>query len=469
MSVRPSPALPGESLVRLGIRYRLLGPLGLLLVGVIAASLWSARVAARKAEERVSGQVRNVSDTLQKANFKLNATILLQMRSLSGAEFLYVPPDDVALTTFPTADVRVPPPEAFDQVGEDGIGPLSLVNGAEYRCRRVVLRGPSPNAGVVYVFYPESLLEEAIADAQRPSLLGLLFGLVAVMLTFGIGQRLVSRIRELEKRTRQIAGGDFSPMPLPRADDELRDLTASVNEMAERLARLRQAVQTTERLRLTGQLASGLAHQLRNGVTGARLALDVYIAERPDGDTEALGVAMRQLGLMESNLRRFIDLGRPGAGRREPVSLTALLTDVMELHRPRCKHAGIELRWEPPANEVRIDGDAGQLGDLFANLIGNAVDAVGRGGEVAVTVQGSSGTVTVDVADTGPGPPADVAARLFEPFVTAKPEGIGLGLAVARHAAEAHGGRITWRRQDGQTVFRVALSIDSGVAGPAVG
>jgi signal transduction histidine kinase len=448
--------------VRLGIRYRLLGPLGLLLIGVVAASLWSARVAARKAEERIAGQVRNVSDTLQKANFKLNATILHQMQSLSGAEFLYVPPDDLALSTFPNTDVHVPPPEAFEEVGNEGIGPLTRVNGEDYRCRRVVLRGPSPNAGVVYVFYPESLREEAIADAQRPSLLGLLFGLVAVGLTFGIGQRLVCRIRALERRTRQIASGDFSPMPLPRADDELRDLTASVNEMADRLARLQNAVQTTERLRLTGQLASGLAHQLRNGVTGAKLAVQLYLAENADEDTEALTVTLRQLTLMEANLRRFIDLGRPGTGRREPVSLTTLLTDVVELHRPRCKHAAIELRWEPPPDDIRVEGDVGQLGDLFANVIGNAVDAVGRAGEVTVALHRAPEVATIEVADTGSGPPPEVAGRLFEPFVTGKPEGIGLGLAVARHAAEAHGGRIDWRRNGGRTVFRIELPVGTG-------
>jgi signal transduction histidine kinase len=327
----------------------------------------------------------------------------------------------------------------------------------------VVIRGPSPNAGaVVYVFYPESLLEEAIADAQRPSLLGLAFGLLAVGLTFGIGQRLVGRIRALERRTRQIAAGDFSPMPLPRAADELRDLTASVNEMGDRLARLQQAVQTTERVRLTGQLATGLAHQLRNSATGAKLAVQVYLADHPDGDTEALAVTLRQLTLMEANLRRFIDLGRPGAGKRESVSLPALLTDVVELYRPRCKHAGIELRWGPGPPDVHIEGDAGQLGDLFANLVGNAVDAVGSGGEVAVTLNDSPQRLTIEVSDTGPGPPADVTARLFEPFVTGKPEGIGLGLAVARHAAEAHGGRIAWRRDEGRTVFRVELPVGAG-------
>ena len=455
--------------MRLGIRYRLLLPLGLLLVGVVGASLWSARVAARQAEERVAGQVREVSQTLTAGRFPLTQPVLEQVKSLSGAELEFVHPNGSRIATFAGGPVDVPANELLDSVPEDQIGPAVSVAGTKYRCRRVPLREPHPFAGgVVYIFYPEALLDEAIADAERPSFLGLAFGLVAVGLTFGISQRLVGRIRALEKRTRLIAAGDFSPMPLPRADDELRDLTASVNEMADRLARLQQAVETTERLRLTGQLASGLAHQLRNGVTGARLALQVYLTEHPEGDTEALGVTMRQLALMDANLRRFIDLGRPGAGRREPVSLSPLLTDVIELHRPRCKHAGIELVWDPPAGEVRVTGDAGQLGDLFANLIGNAVDAVGSGGEVAVILQPSRDAVIVEVTDTGPGPPAEVAARLFEPFVTGKPEGIGLGLAVARHAAEAHGGRIAWRREAGRTVFRVELPIGSGVDRPGV-
>ena len=444
--------------MRLGIRYRLLVPLGLLLVGVVGASLWSARVAARRAEDRVAGQVRNISDTLQKANFTLNTTILLQMRSLSGAEFLYLPPDGPPLKTFPTGDVDVPSPEAFEAIGEDGIGPVARVDGNTYRCQRLVLRGPSPNAdGVVYIFYPEALLDEAIADAQRPSLLGLMFGLVAVGLTYGIGQRLVGRIRALEKRTRQIAAGDFSPMPLPTANDELRDLTASVNEMADRLAKLQQAVERTERLRLSAQLAGGLAHQLRNGVTGAKLAVQVYLGDHPDEDTEALDVTLRQLSMMDANLRRFIDLGRPGEGKRAACALSAILADVVEVYRPRCKHAGIELHWSPPPADVNVEGDSGQLADVFVNLVGNAIDAVGSAGEVWLELRREGPLAVVEVTDTGPGPPPDVAARLFEPFVTGKPEGIGLGLAVVRHAAEAHGGRVAWRREGGRTVFRVEL------------
>jgi signal transduction histidine kinase len=444
--------------VRLGIRYRLLVPLGLLLVGVVGASLWSARVAGRRAEDRVAAQVQHVSQTLSKGNFPLKPLVLEQMKGLSGAEFFFVPASGPAMTTFAAGVPEVPSEGAFAGDPELGIGPLVRVRGEEYRCRRLVLPETHPDAGgVVYIFFPETLLKEAIADAERPSMLGLIFGLVAVVLTFAIGQRLVGRIRALEKRTRQIAGGDFSPMPLPRANDELRDLTASVNDMADRLAKLNQAVERTERLRLTSQLASGLAHQLRNGVTGAKLAVQVYLADHGDQDTEALDVTLRQLNLMESNLRRFIDLGRPGSAQRVKCSLTQILSDVTELHRPRCKHAGIDLKWEPPTEEYSIIGDAGQLADLFVNLVGNAVDAVGSNGGVAVSILTEGDRIAVEVSDSGPGPSPEVAARLFEPFVTGKPEGIGLGLAVARHAVEAHGGRITWRREGGRTVFRVEL------------
>jgi signal transduction histidine kinase len=444
--------------LKLGIRYRLLVPLALLLIGVIGASLWSAHVAARKAEERIAGQVRGVSLTLQNANFPLKPSVLEQMKGLSGAEFLFIPPNEPAMTTFHTGLPDVPADSVFEGVDDSSIGPIVRVNGGEYRCRRLVLKTPNTQAGgVVYIFYPEALLEEAIADAQRPSLFGLLFSLLAVILTFGIGQRLVGRIRELEKRTRQIAAGDFSPMPLPKANDELRDLTRSVNEMADRLAKLNEAVARTERLRLTTQLASGLAHQLRNGVTGAKLALQVYLTEHPDEDSEALSVTLRQLSLMDANLRRFIDLGRQGAGKREICSLSAILTDVVELHRPRCKHAGIELKIDLPADELRIAGTADQLADVFVNLVGNAVDAVASGGEAVVTMRREGDKAVIEIGDTGPGPSAQIAARLFEPFVTGKPEGIGLGLAVAKHAAEAHAGTITWKRDNGRTVFRVVL------------
>ena len=110
-----------------------------------------------------------------------------------------------------------------------------------------------------------------------------------------------------------------------------------------------------------------------------------------------------------------------------------------------------------PAPRDTIQGDAGQLSQLFLNVVTNAMEAAGPGGSVEITMQEVGGKVIVEVSDSGPGLAPEVAERLFDPFVTGKPEGVGLGLAVARQVARVHGGEIDWRREGERTVFRVVL------------
>src|SRR5262249_49508786 len=122
----------------------------------------------------------------------------------------------------------------------------------------------------LYIFYPESLWREAVWQAGRPSLIfGAPAGVAPLVFNVLPAQRLPSRVRQLECQTRQIAEGDFSPLALPRRRDELRDLALSINKMAQQLAGFQETTRKNERLRLLGQVSGGLAHQLRNGVTGA--------------------------------------------------------------------------------------------------------------------------------------------------------------------------------------------------------
>jgi signal transduction histidine kinase len=103
------------------------------------------------------------------------------------------------------------------------------------------------------------------------------------------------------------------------------------------------------------------------------------------------------------------------------------------------------------------------LGHLFLNVIGNAIEAAGPGGWVSVGVrrkEPAGRTAVVEVADSGPGPPPGVAGRLFEPFVTGKAEGVGLGLAVGRQVAEAHGGCVHWQREADRTCFFIELPLE---------
>ncbi len=459
--------------MRWRIRYQLLLPLLTLLLGVVGVSAWTAVASAGRARQQIEARLRDVGGALgEERTYPLTHPVLAQVQQLSGADFLLESPDGARLDgTLGDGPVAQPPADAVSDDWRDlRLGPPVEVGGRMYLCSGLRLRHEPNRGDILYIFYPEALWRDALWEAVWPSLvLGGSVGLASLGLALGLGQRLSRRLQALERRTRLIAAGDFSPMPLPARNDEIRDLTHSVNEMAQRLAQFQETARRTERFRLLGQVSGGLAHQLRNGLTGARLAVQLFARECAGRvDTAALDVALRQLTLLETHLKRFLDLGRQGPSRLAPCSLPALVGEAVELLRPQCKHACIELRWAPPAADAVVNGDAGQLGQLILNVLGNAVEAAGPGGNVEIRLatpetpfsrdpKGERGDLILEVSDSGPGPPPEVAERLFEPFVTGKPEGVGLGLAVARQVAEAHGGRIGWRREEGRTVFRIEL------------
>src|SRR5262249_27770390 len=130
--------------------------------------------------------------------------------------------------------------------------------------------------------------------------------------------------------------------------------------------------------------------------------------------------------------------------------------------RPQCAHAEIDLRWQRSEEDLVIDGDRDQLEQLIVNVLGNAIDAAGPGGWVEICVfrkSAGGGTAILEISDSCKGPDPSVADRLLEPSVTSKPEGVGLGLAVARQVALSHGGTIDWRRESDRTCFRIELPL----------
>ncbi|MBY0522258.1 MAG: HAMP domain-containing histidine kinase [Gemmataceae bacterium] len=450
--------------MRWSLRYQLLLPLFLLLLGIAGITAWTALDAAERARQQIEEDVRNVASVFGETNFPLNRHILAHMKRLSGADFVLIdkndfPPSDSdgPPTTLPIGHVELPPVEVTAADWQTlRLGPPVVVEGHTYLCSGIELRP----GRTLYILYPETVWRDARWEAMRPPLvLGLVGGIASLTLALAVSQRLGRRIRALERRTRQIASGDFSPMPLPKRNDELRDLSQSVNDMAQQLAQLQETVRQTERLRLLGQVSGGLAHQLRNGVTGARLAVQLHErACNGDADAESLDVALRQLSLVEATLKRFLDLGRTEELHREACNLCSILDEVVTLLQPQCRHAHTELRWQPPTTTSMVHGDPARLRHLFLNVIGNAMEAAGPEGWVEVKLSHSTnGKCVVTVTDSGPGPPAEIANRLFQPFVTGKREGVGLGLAVARQDAEAHGGRIDWCREPDRTRFQIEI------------
>ncbi len=259
-------------------------------------------------------------------------------------------------------------------------------------------------------------------------------------------------------------------------NDELRDLASSVNQMAQMLARYEDQVRRHEKLRTLGQLGGGLAHQLRNSATGCRMALELHRRECPRSeDCENLDVAARQLTLMERYLERFLSLrsGQPRPHAR--LDLAEGIRTAVALVRPAAKHHGVELAWDPSARPLEVEGDAAELEQVFVNLLVNAIEAaVGYGRAergaaspaapatapaVAVATRIEAESVVVEVSDNGPGPEPGVRDSLFEPLVTDKADGTGLGLAVAREIVQRHCGQIAWQRRGERTCFEVRLPL----------
>jgi signal transduction histidine kinase len=322
-----------------------------------------------------------------------------------------------------------------------------VFNGESYFHRAVETR-PRPGSSAVHqlhVLFPERILRENLRQAIVPPLaVGGIALALAILASLTLANRLSRPIMQLRSQVSRIAEGEFQPLPLPTRDDELLDLVESVNRMAQKLAQLTQTLQRTERLALLGQLGAGLAHHLRNDITGAKMAVQLHQRGCRAADPQSLNVALRQLVLTEEHLQQFLTIGRPRPPHQVDCDLRQILSELLVMVEPTSRHRRIDMKEIGKNGPLPLRADPGQIRQMLLNLVLNAVDAAGTAGWVHVEAKADrpAGQLHVLVSDSGPGPPAEIREKLFEPFVTGKPEGIGLGLAAARQIAETHGGRL---------------------------
>lgn len=460
--------------MRRSIQAQILLPFSVTVVlavsGIAVTSSW---LAVRQAEVRTLAQIRGVAETLGRLTVPFTESVLMQMQGLSGAEFVaFDRSDRVSASTLPEdlpAAVRsqfiaLPPrpPEPEQSLSDL---PVIDLQPTLFLVTRVRVRGPE-NVDTVIVLYPEADWRAARQSALWPPLV---VGGVTMVAVIGISTLLARsisrRVQTVQQLLAAIAAGDLPDSEAPNAPrDELDDLVVSASQLAAELDRLRQTVQHTERVRLLGQLAGGLAHQLRNAVTGARLAVQLHqkrCSLAVSESDESLAVALRQLALTEDQIQRLLSLSRQESPNAAAVRLPDLVTEIEQLIRPHAEHARVELSISSDINAESTVTDAERVRAAIMNLLLNAIEAAGSAGCVWLDVRSTEAGHCVTVSDNGPGPSSDVASSLFEPFVTSKSEGVGLGLALARQVAQDLGGNLTWSRQHERTVFQFLLP-DSG-------
>ena len=268
---------------------------------------------------------------------------------------------------------------------------------------------------------------------------------------------------------------DAHTSPLWR-DGSITGVMVFMSDITEKkLAQARAA--RSDKLRALGELAAGVAHNLNNSLTviQGRAQLLMMRSTGDDGSKKSLGVITQAVGDCSQTLRRLLDFSRRETTRHPvPVDLSELITSSVEIARPKwqassSERAGsIEVRIDAPAPAFTL-GDSAELREVALNLIFNAVDAMPQGGTIAAGTRVEGKTARFWIADTGNGMPAEVIARIFEPFYTTKGErGTGLGLSASHGIIENHSGDINVISEPGKgTLFEINLPLHEAAA-PAV-
>jgi signal transduction histidine kinase len=289
----------------------------------------------------------------------------------------------------------------------------------------------------------------------------------------------------------------------------MRKLEGDIGNVVERLQQRETELLRAEQLARVGQLAAGLAHELRNPLMPMKVLVQAAI-ERDDGEGlkgRSLKVLNDEIGRLENSIQTFLDFARPPVPEKTSGDVREIVSGTLELVAGRAHQQNVDIQTQLPAKAVNAQVDRAQIRQLILNLLLNALDALPTGGRIEVVLEPqatppvirapepspesnedaySQSTFSehdamrllyepprptakpavrwwaVRIADSGSGIPTEMLATIFEPFVTTKETGTGLGLSICRRVATAHGGQLlAANRPTGGAEFTLLLPYDS--------
>jgi signal transduction histidine kinase len=296
----------------------------------------------------------------------------------------------------------------------------------------------------------------------------------------GFARRLRRSLVQLSVLMRDTAGRfdaganpiTFTGTDLAELESVLRLIGDRVGSMVKHLQQREREAIRSEQLAALGQLAAGMAHELRNPLMSMKILVQGALAgpyvEAEDGDgcasgnfsTRDLGVLEEEIVRLEQLLQSFLDVARPPEPAKKVTDIRPLVEEALSFLAGRAAAFSTSIESLIPPAPVYAAVDAGQFRQVMINLVLNALEAMPGGGALRVRVSCATGDcLAIEVADRGCGLPPNLGDGIFDPFTTTKETGLGLGLSICKRIALAHGGTLTGTdRPGGGAIFTLRLA-----------
>jgi signal transduction histidine kinase len=283
-----------------------------------------------------------------------------------------------------------------------------------------------------------------------------------------LGREAVTPLHRLVDAMRRAGSGDLSVRADEGRPDELgvaargfdATLAALRRSQSELEAFYRERMVRADRFAAVGEIATGLAHEIKNPLAGLSGALELLAEDlqREPHHAEIVGEMRHQVQRLTQTMESLLSFARPAKPKLRATDVNGSIEKVLFLVNQQCRGGCIEVRPELTLALPQVLADPFQLEQVFLNICLNACQAMEKGGALTVRSRNGDGHVVVEIEDTGPGIPADLRAQIFKPFFTTKRQGNGLGLAISARIVAEHGGHIGYRcPPDGGTTFTVTL------------
>jgi signal transduction histidine kinase len=297
-------------------------------------------------------------------------------------------------------------------------------------------------------------------------------GALLVVLTYTVQRPMV----ELQQKIAELGGGDLSvSVSFAQRNDEIGDLGRNFNQMVKQLRETREEIERLHRTQMSraehfatlGEVATGLAHEIRNPLAGIAGVIEIISRDLPSSSParEVVKDVRREIARINHIVTDLLQTARPHPPKIRKSDLNTTVEHAVMLGRQQALSKGIEiaLRKDPSLPEVEHDSD--QIHQVLLNLLLNAQQAIDAKGKIEVTVEGKGSSAAIEVKDNGRGISPEALPNIFRPFYTTKGDGTGLGLSLARRIVEDHQGRIDVTSTAGKgTTFTVVLPLQRTTA-----